>query len=57
LACNTPGVYIPLDNEYGIKHGISVDETEAKFILSSSIAILISHLFRLSRVRHCFYFY
>jgi hypothetical protein len=20
--CNTPGVYIPLDNEYGVKHVI-----------------------------------
>ena len=30
-ACNTPGVYIPLDNEYGFKHVISVDKTDAKF--------------------------
>jgi hypothetical protein len=29
--CNTPGVYIPLDNEYGIKHVISVDKTDVKF--------------------------
>jgi hypothetical protein len=29
--CNTPGVYIPLDNEYGFKHVISVDKTDAKF--------------------------
>jgi hypothetical protein len=29
--CNTPGVYIPLDNEYGIKHVISVDKTDARF--------------------------
>jgi hypothetical protein len=29
--CNTPGVYIPLDNEYGFKHVISVDKTYAKF--------------------------
>jgi hypothetical protein len=29
--CNTPGVYIPLDSEYGFKHEISVDETDAKF--------------------------
>jgi hypothetical protein len=28
--CNTPGVYIPLDNEYGFKHVISVNETNAK---------------------------
>jgi hypothetical protein len=28
--CNTPGVYIPLDNEYGFKHVISVDKTDAK---------------------------
>jgi hypothetical protein len=28
--CNTPGVYIPLDNEYGFKHVISVDETDTK---------------------------
>jgi hypothetical protein len=26
--CNTPGVYIPLDNEYGFKHAISVDKTD-----------------------------
>jgi hypothetical protein len=55
--CNTPGVYIPLANEYGFKHVISVDKTYAKFQSSSSIAILISHLFCLSRVRHRFYFY
>jgi hypothetical protein len=29
--CNTPGVYIPLDDECGFKHVISVDETDAKF--------------------------
>jgi hypothetical protein len=29
--CNTPGVYISLDNEYGFKHVISVDKTNAKF--------------------------
>jgi hypothetical protein len=29
--CNTPGVYIPLDNEYGFKHVISVNETDVKF--------------------------
>jgi hypothetical protein len=29
-SCNTPGVYIPLDNEYGIKHVISVNETDTK---------------------------
>jgi hypothetical protein len=29
--CNTPGVYILLDNEYGFKHVISVDKTYAKF--------------------------
>jgi hypothetical protein len=29
--CNTPGVYIPLENEYGFKHIISVDKTDAKF--------------------------
>jgi hypothetical protein len=28
--CNTPGVYILLDNEYGFKHVISVNETDAK---------------------------
>jgi hypothetical protein len=28
--CNTPGVYIPLDNEFGFKHVISVDETDTK---------------------------
>jgi hypothetical protein len=27
---NTPGVYILLDNEYGIKHVISVNETDTK---------------------------
>jgi hypothetical protein len=30
-SCNTPGVYTPLDNEYGSKHVISVDKTNAKF--------------------------
>jgi hypothetical protein len=29
--CNTPGVYIPLDNEYVFKLVISVDKTDAKF--------------------------
>jgi hypothetical protein len=29
--CNTPDVYIPLDNEYGIKHVISMDKADAKF--------------------------
>jgi hypothetical protein len=29
--CNTPSVYIPLDKEYGFKHVISVDKTDAKF--------------------------
>jgi hypothetical protein len=29
--CNTPGVYIPLDNEYGFKHVISVNKTDAQF--------------------------
>jgi hypothetical protein len=29
--CNTPGVYIPLDNEYGFKHAISVDKMDFKF--------------------------
>jgi hypothetical protein len=29
--CNTPGVYIPLNNEYGFKHVKSVDKTDAKF--------------------------
>jgi hypothetical protein len=29
--CNTPGVYIPLDNKYGFKHVISVDKTDTKF--------------------------
>jgi hypothetical protein len=28
--CNTPDVYIPLDNEYKFKHIISVDKTYAK---------------------------
>jgi hypothetical protein len=28
--CNTPGVYIPLDNEYRIKHVISVNEIDTK---------------------------
>jgi hypothetical protein len=31
VSCNTPGVYIPLDNEYGFKHVISVDKTDAKY--------------------------
>jgi hypothetical protein len=29
--CNTPGVYIPLDNGYRFKHVISVDNTDFKF--------------------------
>jgi hypothetical protein len=29
--CNTPGVYILLDNEYGFKHAISVNKTDAEF--------------------------
>jgi hypothetical protein len=29
--CNTPGVYISLDNEYRFKHVISVNETDVKF--------------------------
>jgi hypothetical protein len=57
ITCNTPGVYRLLDNEYGFKHVILVDKTDAKFKSSSPIAILISHLFRVSRVRHRFYFY
>jgi hypothetical protein len=24
LACNTPGVYLSTDNDYGLKHGISL---------------------------------
>jgi hypothetical protein len=32
-----------------------VDKTNFKFVTSSPIEILISHLFRLSRVRHHFY--
>jgi hypothetical protein len=31
--CNTPGVYIPLDNEYGFKHVISVDKTDTKILI------------------------
>jgi hypothetical protein len=30
---NTPGVYIPLDNEYGFKHVISVDKTDTKILI------------------------
>jgi hypothetical protein len=30
LACNTPGVYIQLDNEYEFKHVISVNKTDTK---------------------------
>jgi hypothetical protein len=29
--CNTPGVYIPLDNEYGFKHVILVDKRTLNF--------------------------
>jgi hypothetical protein len=29
--CNTPGVFISLDNEYEFKRVISVDKTDAKF--------------------------
>jgi hypothetical protein len=28
--CNTPGVYIPLDNEYEFKHVISVNKTDTR---------------------------
>jgi hypothetical protein len=28
--CNTPGVYIPLDNEYRFKHVISLNKTDTK---------------------------
>jgi hypothetical protein len=28
--CNTPGVYIPLDNEYAFKPVISVNKTDTK---------------------------
>jgi hypothetical protein len=31
IFCNTPGVYISLDNEYEFKHVISVDKTDVKF--------------------------
>jgi hypothetical protein len=31
--CNTLGVYIPLDNEYGFKHVISVGKTDAKILI------------------------
>jgi hypothetical protein len=31
--CNTPGVYIPLDNENGVKHVILVDKTDAKILI------------------------
>jgi hypothetical protein len=55
--CNTPGVYIPLDNEYGFKHVISVNKTDTKVKLFSPIAILISRLSRLSRMRRRCYFY
>jgi hypothetical protein len=34
-----------------------VDKTDAKFSSFSSIVILISHLFRLSRVRYRFYLF
>jgi hypothetical protein len=30
-SCNTPGIYILLDNEYEFKHVISVNKTDAKF--------------------------
>jgi hypothetical protein len=29
--CNTPSVYRLLDNEYGLKHVISIDKIDAKF--------------------------
>jgi hypothetical protein len=29
-SCNTPGVYIPLGNEYGFKHVISVNKMNTK---------------------------
>jgi hypothetical protein len=32
IICNTPGVYISLDNKYVFKHVISVDKTDAKFL-------------------------
>jgi hypothetical protein len=33
VSCNTPGVYISLDNEYGFKHVISVNKTDAKILI------------------------
>jgi hypothetical protein len=30
IRCNTPGVYILLDNEYGFKHVISVNKTDTR---------------------------
>jgi hypothetical protein len=31
MCCNTPGVYRLLDNEYGVKHVISVDKQMSNF--------------------------
>jgi hypothetical protein len=50
--CNTPGVYIPLNNEYGFKHVISVNKTDAKILIIFAYRDFISHLFQ---VRHQFY--
>jgi hypothetical protein len=29
--CNTPGVYLPFNNNYGFKRGISVNKMDTKF--------------------------
>jgi hypothetical protein len=31
--CNTPGVYIPLGNEFGFKHVITVNEADAEILI------------------------
>jgi hypothetical protein len=42
---NTPGVYIPLDNEYGFKHVISMDKTDVKILI-----IFVYHDFNITSV-------
>jgi hypothetical protein len=43
--CNTPGVYILLDNKYGFKHVISMDRTDAKILI-----IFVYHDFNITYV-------
>jgi hypothetical protein len=59
--CNTPGVYIPLDNEYGIKHVISVGKRMlnfkhlrlSRFYIASVSSVASATLFLSLSIRAC----